>query len=47
MVIAALLSFAILFIAWILAPGGPSIGRTSSIEADAIEAEALAAAAAA
>ena len=45
MVIAALLGFAILFIAWILAPGGPSVVRTSVIEADAIEAEPLAAAA--
>ena len=45
MVIAALLSFAILFIAWVLAPGGPSIGRASAVEADALEGEPLAAAA--
>ena len=45
MVIAALLCFAILFIAWILAPGGPSIGRTSTLEVEALEAEPLAAAA--
>ena len=45
MVIAALLSFAILFIAWIVAPGGPSIVRTSTVQPDALEAEPLAAAA--
>ena len=45
MVIAALLSFAILFIAWVLAPGGASLVRTPGVEADALEAEALAAAA--
>lgn len=45
MVIAALLSFAILFIAWAVAPGGPSIGKTSTIQPDILEAEPLAVAA--
>lgn len=45
MVIAALLSFAILFVAWVLAPSGPSVGRASTVEIDALEAEALPAAA--
>jgi hypothetical protein len=45
MVIAALLSFAILFVAWVLAPGGPSIVRRSNVEIEALEADPLAAAA--
>jgi hypothetical protein len=40
MVIAALLSFAILFIAWMLAPGGPSIRRELTLEAESVAAAA-------
>ena len=45
MVIAALLSFGILFIAWILAPGGPALERATRVEMDEAEVEALAVAA--
>jgi hypothetical protein len=41
MVIAALLSFGILFVAWILAPGGPAVIGTAKIEAEESELEAF------
>jgi hypothetical protein len=41
MVIAALLSFGILFIAWMLAPGGPADVRATRVELDEPETEAL------
>jgi hypothetical protein len=45
MVVAALLSFGILFVAWMLAPGGPVVERMTRTEIDEAEVDALAVAA--
>ena len=41
MIIAAMLSFGILFVAWILAPGGPAIERVTRLEIEGTEVETL------
>ena len=41
MVIAALLCFAILFVAWLLAPGGRDVTSETVLQAEDTEAEAL------
>ena len=41
MVIAALLSFGILFVAWLLAPGGPADIRTTRVQLEEPDTEAL------
>jgi len=45
MVIAALLCFGILFVAWLLAPGGPAVERLTGLDLEESDAEALAVAA--